>query len=86
LKKFIIHAKPQPAYNYCVSLKLLFIYSFTLRDYESKSKPRLTPLELLKQHGISAEYMAFGVERIDYTKGLVEKFLLVERFLDKYPQ
>jgi trehalose 6-phosphate synthase len=25
------------------------------------------------------------VERIDYTKGLIEKFLAIERFLDKYP-
>ena len=26
-----------------------------------------------------------GVERIDYTKGLIEKFLAIERFLEKYP-
>jgi trehalose-6-phosphate synthase len=26
------------------------------------------------------------VERIDYTKGLIEKFLAIERFLDKYPE
>lgn len=29
--------------------------------------------------------MCIGVERIDYTKGLIEKFLAIERFLDKYP-
>jgi trehalose-6-phosphate synthase len=59
--------------------------AFTLKDYDSTNGARHTPAELLKQHGINAEYMAVGVERIDYTKGLIEKFLAVERFLDKYP-
>jgi trehalose 6-phosphate synthase len=58
---------------------------FTLKDYEAKGTPRETPAELLKQHGIQATCMCIGVERIDYTKGLIEKFLAIERFLDKYP-
>lgn len=60
--------------------------AFTLKDYDTKNGGRHSPAELLKQYGINAEYMAIGVERIDYTKGLIEKFLAVERFLDKYPQ
>lgn len=60
--------------------------AFTLKDYDSTNGGRHTPAELLRQHGINAEYMAVGVERIDYTKGLIEKFLAVERFLDKYPE
>ena len=59
--------------------------AFTLKDYESHDQDRAMPSELLRQYGIQAEYMAIGVERIDYTKGLIEKFLAVERFLDKYP-
>jgi trehalose 6-phosphate synthase len=59
--------------------------AFTLKDYESQDHDRAMPSELLRQYGIQAEYMAIGVERIDYTKGLIEKFLAVERFLDKYP-
>jgi trehalose-6-phosphate synthase len=59
--------------------------AFTRRDYDSSNQPRLTVAELLRQHGINAELMAIGVERIDYTKGLIEKFLAVERFLEKYP-
>jgi trehalose-6-phosphate synthase len=59
--------------------------AFTLKDYEAKGTPRETPAELLKQHGIQATCMCIGVERIDYTKGLIEKFLAIERFLDKYP-
>lgn len=59
--------------------------AFTLKDYDTQNGPRQSPTELMKQYGINAEYMAVGVERIDYTKGLIEKFLAVERFLDKYP-
>jgi len=59
--------------------------SFTLKDYEREPEERPQPAELLKQHGIQAKYMGIGVERIDYTKGLIEKFLAIERFLDKYP-
>ena len=29
--------------------------------------------------------MGIGVDRIDYTKGIVEKFLAIERFLEKNP-
>ncbi|MBO9202833.1 MULTISPECIES: trehalose-6-phosphate synthase [Niastella] len=59
--------------------------AFTLKNYEAKPTPRQEPAELMKQHGVTAQYMCIGVERIDYTKGLIEKFLAVERFLDKYP-
>jgi trehalose 6-phosphate synthase len=30
--------------------------------------------------------MGVGVDRIDYTKGIIEKFLAVERFFTKYPE
>lgn len=59
--------------------------AFTRKDYDSDEAPRQTPAELLRQHGIQAAFIGIGVERIDYTKGLTEKFLAVERFLDKYP-
>ena len=31
-------------------------------------------------------FLGVGVDRIDYTKGLIERFRGIERFLDKYPQ
>jgi trehalose-6-phosphate synthase len=58
---------------------------FTSKDFEHKTTDRLEPSELLRLYGIHADYMCIGVERIDYTKGLIEKFLAVERFLDKNP-
>src|SRR5579859_1883983 len=40
---------------------------------------------LLKALGIEATSMGIGVDRLDYTKGIVERFLAIERFLEKYP-
>jgi alpha,alpha-trehalose-phosphate synthase [UDP-forming] len=30
-------------------------------------------------------FMGVGVDRVDYTKGIIERFLGIERFLEKYP-
>ncbi len=60
--------------------------AFTLKDYDTSHVQRPEPAEILRQHGLHAQYMCIGVERIDYTKGLIEKFLAIERFLDKYPE
>lgn len=43
-------------------------------------------LELKQRFGIQSKYIAIGVDRLDYTKGLIERFEAVERFLEKYPQ
>jgi alpha,alpha-trehalose-phosphate synthase [UDP-forming] len=40
---------------------------------------------LLKTHGVEAAHMGVGVDRLDYTKGILERFLAIERFLEKYP-
>lgn len=40
---------------------------------------------LLKKAGVSARCFAVGVDRIDYTKGITERFKAVQRFLEKYP-
>jgi len=40
---------------------------------------------LLKELGVTAKYLGVGVDRIDYTKGIMERFRAVERLLEKYP-
>ncbi len=40
---------------------------------------------LFKELGISATFMGVGVDRVDYTKGILERFRGVERLLEKYP-
>ncbi len=41
---------------------------------------------LKKRFGIHAEFVAVGVDRIDYTKGLLERVESVGRFLEKNPE
>jgi alpha,alpha-trehalose-phosphate synthase [UDP-forming] len=40
---------------------------------------------LLKKLGIQASFLGVGVDRVDYTKGLIERFHGVERFLERWP-
>ena len=41
---------------------------------------------ILKEIGIQVKYLGVGVDRIDYTKGIPERFKAIERFLEKYPE
>ncbi|OGR96435.1 MAG: hypothetical protein A2V88_09420 [Elusimicrobia bacterium RBG_16_66_12] len=41
--------------------------------------------QLMRSVGARGSILALGVDRLDYTKGIVERFLAVERFLDKNP-
>ena len=40
---------------------------------------------LLRSLGVEATFMGLGVDRVDYTKGILERFLAIERFLEKFP-
>lgn len=40
---------------------------------------------LLRALGVEATFLGVGVDRVDYTKGILERFLAVERFLEKNP-
>ena len=42
--------------------------------------------DLLRGIGIQAEFLGVGVDRIDYTKGIPERFGAIERFFEKYPE
>jgi len=41
---------------------------------------------LLHDIGVDAAFIGVGVDRVDYTKGIQERFHAVERFLEKYPK
>ncbi len=41
--------------------------------------------ELLAKHGVRSAFMGVGVDRIDYTKGILERFRGLELFFEKYP-
>ncbi len=39
-----------------------------------------------KEFGLEDKIVAVGVDRVDYTKGLAERIMAVDRFIEKYPQ
>ena len=41
--------------------------------------------DLFKKLGVEATFIGVGVDRVDYTKGILERLRGVERFLEKYP-
>ncbi len=58
---------------------------------DSPSEPSLESASegrsaLLKNLDVEALFLGVGVDRLDYTKGILERFLAVERFLEKYPR
>jgi trehalose-6-phosphate synthase len=40
---------------------------------------------LINQLGIEAAFLGVGVDRVDYTKGILERFRGIERFFEKFP-
>lgn len=40
---------------------------------------------LLREYGVEALFLGVGVDRVDYTKGIQERFLAIERMLEKNP-
>ncbi len=36
--------------------------------------------------GLEGKIVAIGVDRVDYTKGIIERILAIDRFLEKYPE
>ncbi len=42
--------------------------------------------EIARSSGVTTEFIGVGVDRIDYTKGIPERFRAIERFFEKYPE
>jgi trehalose-6-phosphate synthase len=40
---------------------------------------------IFKELGVEAAFMGVGVDRVDYTKGILERFRGIERFFERYP-
>jgi len=58
--------------------------SFTMKDYNQINQESVQVNEVLKSHRLQAKFLGVGVDRIDYTKGILERFHAIERFLEKY--
>jgi alpha,alpha-trehalose-phosphate synthase [UDP-forming] len=65
-----------------------FPISVDFREAEPGTEITSSPYDLrakmLEKLGIKASFLGIGVDRIDYTKGIPERFRGIERFLEKY--
>ena len=53
---------------------------------DGSSEIKETKENLLKKYNIQSDYIGVGVDRLDYTKGIIERFRAVEHFLEKNPK
>jgi alpha,alpha-trehalose-phosphate synthase [UDP-forming] len=51
----------------------------------ARRSPYLERAELFRKLGVTGKYLGVGVDRVDYTKGIVERFRGIERFLERWP-
>ncbi len=59
--------------------------AFTKGSPYQQQKQDDEPKKLLEKLGIKTKYTALGVDRLDYTKGVLERLKAIELFLTNYP-
>ena len=66
-----------------------FPISVDFNEYEVPATPLQTAeaerAAVLKENNVEAIFLGVGVDRVDYTKGIPERFLAIERLLEQYP-
>lgn len=73
-----------------ITLVKPFPISVSFDNFSDKSAA-ISERELLKENilreiGMQVKYLGVGVDRIDYTKGIPERFRAIERFFEKHPE
>lgn len=53
------------------------------KDLTNADEGRAT---ILRELGVEATFVGLGVDRVDYTKGIIERFQAVETFIERYPK
>ncbi|MDD4857735.1 MAG: trehalose-6-phosphate synthase [Candidatus Krumholzibacteria bacterium] len=70
--------------------KETFIHAFPIsidgHFGENAPAPDIRQVERIRtEHHLEGKIVAVGVDRVDYTKGIIERILAIDRFLEKYP-
>jgi trehalose-6-phosphate synthase len=55
------------------------------QGWEGEGSKSDLKFRLFRELGVEAWYLGVGVDRIDYTKGIVERFHGIERFMERFP-
>jgi trehalose 6-phosphate synthase len=54
-------------------------------DHSAEGSVFMDRVMMFQELGVEATLLGVGVDRVDYTKGMPERFLAIERFLEKNP-
>ncbi|NQU74079.1 MAG: trehalose-6-phosphate synthase [Candidatus Omnitrophica bacterium] len=68
---------------------LVSAFPISVNGYLSGNIPKVENEEIeriRKEFNLDGKIVAVGVDRIDYTKGIIERVLAIDRFLEKYPE
>ncbi len=60
-------------------------FSNSSEQKSSTEEERLEKKKILNDLGVKTKYIGVGVDRLDYTKGVLERIKAIEIFLTKYP-
>jgi trehalose 6-phosphate synthase len=60
-------------------------FNETPRQTETEGTAYEERVTLLRELGVEASLLGIGVDRVDYTKGILERFLAIDLLLEKYP-
>jgi trehalose 6-phosphate synthase len=55
-------------------------------DPDAEEKRGSERRKLLGEFGVRADYLALGVDRLDYTKGIEERLMALEQLLEEHPE
>jgi trehalose-6-phosphate synthase len=63
-----------------------FPISVDVNSYAGSNEIQNTIEAIKREYDLDDKIIGIGVERIDYTKGLIERMLAIEKLFEKYPQ
>jgi alpha,alpha-trehalose-phosphate synthase [UDP-forming] len=63
-----------------------FPISVEFSEQLAPESPYSERLALVRELGVDAELIGVGVDRVDYTKGILERFSAIERLMEKFPE
>ncbi|MFZ2960494.1 MAG: trehalose-6-phosphate synthase [Candidatus Ozemobacteraceae bacterium] len=61
-------------------------FPYTFQEVHSHSDEESEFIRVVKEMRSATKILGIGVERMDYTKGVLERLQAIERFLEKYPK
>ncbi len=60
-------------------------FAARLDSLEEEKRRETARNQLLREFGVRADCIAIGVDRLDYTKGIIERLLAVEHLIEEHP-